>query len=690
VKAYPSDRIRNVALVGHGGSGKTMLAEAFLFASGGTTRMGRIEDGSTVSDFEPEETKKTISVSTSVVPVEWNGYKVNVLDAPGYADFVGEAHAALSVCDLALFVVSAVEGIEVQTELLWQRALAHSIPRMIVINKMDRERASYERTLSQIREVFGNEVAPLQTPIGEEASFEGVSELLSGLSYIYSGSPKGNEKAAEGDDDLRQLRQQLVEAVAESDDALLERYLEGEELTPKELTSALGKGVAAGAVSPVLCVSATKLIGVDRLAEVIVGAAPSPLDRPSQVAEDGAEIEANPSAPVVLWVWKTLADQFVGKISYFRVAAGTLKRDDQLTNTTRHEDEKLHQIFVPRGKEHIDIDALPAGDIGAVAKLGDTQTGDTLCDKSRRLTLPHEPPPDPVLSVAIFPKTKGDEDKLSTALHRIADEDPSIRITRSDETKQTLLQGMGEAHLDVTLERIHRKFGVEIVTKTPRIPYRETIAATAEGEGKYKKQTGGHGQFGIASLRVEPLPRGSGFEFVDAIVGGVIPRQFIPAVEKGVVEATQRGFYAGYPLVDIRVTCFDGKHHPVDSSELSFKMAGSLGLQVALEQAQVTLLEPIAELLVIVPNTYSGDVMGDLNSKRGRIMGMEPLAGGNQLIKATVPLSEVARYAIDLRSITGGRGAFTISISHYEEVPTHIAEKVKAEAAKAKEEADGR
>jgi len=381
-----------------------------------------------------------------------------------------------------------------------------------------------------------------------------------------------------------------------------------------------------------------------------------------------------------------VADQFVGKINYFKVVSGTVKKDAHLLNTSRKEEEKLHQLFIPSGKDHLDIDALPAGDIGAVAKLGNTQTGDTLTTRDKPVVIPFEPPPEPVYSVAVFPKAKGDEDKLSMALHRIEEEDPSVHVTRNDETKQTLLQGMGEAHLDITLERIRRKFGVEIVTKTPRIPYRETVASLAEAEGKHKKQTGGHGQFGVAWLRVEPMPRGHGFEFVDAIVGGVIPKQFIPAVEKGVAEAMDRGFLAGYPLVDLKVTCFDGKHHPVDSSEMSFKMAGSIGLQAALEKAGVTLLEPIVELQVIVPETYAGDVVGDLNSKRGRIMGMEPLSGGNQLIKATVPLAEVARYAIDLRSLTGGRGAFSTTISHYEEVPPNVAEKVKAAARKDEEE----
>jgi elongation factor G len=685
VKSYPPDRIRNVVLVGHGGSGKTSLAEALLFCSGATTRVGRVEDGTTASDHEPEEIKKKISVSSAVVPVEWNGYKINLIDTPGYADFSGEAYAALSVADLALFVVSAVEGVEVQTELYWSRAVARGIPRMIFINKLDRERASYERTLTQMRELFGP-VAPLQTPIGEELAFEGVTDLLSNTAYRYSGAPKGAECPAEGDDGLHL---QLVEAVAESDDSLLERYLEGEEITPKELTAGLGKGVGAAVVTPVVCGAATKLIGIDRLAELITAAAPSPLDRPAWTAQDGTEVAPDPDAPPCAFVFKTLADQFVGKINFFRVVSGSVKKDAVLSNPRRREEEKLHQIFVPRGKEHLEVDLLPTGDIGAVAKLGTTQTGDTLTAKDRPIVLPYEAPPEPVFAVAVFPKSKGDEDKLSTALHRIEEEDPSIRVSRNEETRQQLLSGMGEAHIDVALERIHRKFGVEITTKVPRIPYRETVTKLAEAEGKYKKQTGGHGQFGIAWLRVEPLERSGGFQFVDAIVGGVIPRQFLPAVEKGVHDAMGRGFLAGYPLVDLKVTCFDGKHHPVDSSEMSFKMAGSLGLQEALRNAGVTLLEPIVELSVIVPDAYSGDVMGDLNSKRGRIMGMEPLSGGNQSIKATVPLAEVARYAIDLRSITGGRGVFSMQISHYEEVPANIAEKVRADAAKEEEAAHG-
>jgi elongation factor G len=681
VKAFPPSKIRNVALVGHGGAGKTTLAEALLFAAGVTNRKGRVEDGTTTTDFDPEETKRHISVSVALAPFEWHDHKVNILDCPGYPDFATDTMAALSVADLAVFVVSAVEGVEVQTELMWKAAAKLGLPRLVFVNKLDRERASFSRTLEQLQAAFGAGIAPLELPIGEETAFEGVADLLSDTAITYhDGKPTTGSIPDEMEAQEHAVHDSLVEGIVVADDELMERYLEGDVPDFKELEETLAHGVASAQVFPVLCGSAGKDIAIDRLATFLCEIGPSPLDRPGvmvQAGDQAREVKPDPAGQPLAAVFKTLADPYVGKISLFKVLSGTVRPDAVLTNPRTHQDEKLHGLFTLRGKEQVPTTEVPAGDIAAVAKLGDVATGDTLAPRGTPVVVTRPPAPQPILSVAIRPKSKGDEDKLMTALHRLQEEDPSLLVRRDDETHQTLLSGMGEAHLAIAAERLSRKFGVEIDTEDVIVAYRETITGTAEAEGKYKKQTGGHGQFGVAFLRVEPLPRGSGFEFADQIVGGAIPRQFIPAVQKGIEEAMAGGGVFGYPVVDIKATCFDGKFHPVDSSEMSFKMAGSLGFRDAMAKAGPVLLEPISMLEVTVPPAYQGDVMGDLNSRRGRVQGTEQGEDAESMVTALVPTSELLRYAIDLRSITGGRGRFNVQHDHYDPLPQHLYDKVR-------------
>jgi elongation factor G len=680
VNSYPPTKIRNVALVGHGGAGKTTLAEALLFSSGAINRLGRVEDGTTTTDFDPEETKRNISISMALAPFEHQGHKINLLDTPGYADFLGEVEAALSVADLVIVVVSAVEGVEVQTEAVWRMASDAGLPRMIFINKLDRERASFERTLDQLTSSFGAGVAPLELPIGEEGSFRGVADLLSDTAFVYDAEAVKTEPIPSDMEDLEhQVRDSLVEGIVVADDSLMERYLDGDVPSPKELGDTLAKGVAEATVFPVVCGSATKAVALDRLASLVCEIGPSPLERPAvsvRAGDSSRDVACDPAGEPLARVFKTVADPYVGKVSLFRVLSGTIRPDVVLTNPRTHTDERLHSLFTLRGKEHDNVPEAPAGDIVAVAKLSDTATNDTLAPKSTPVVVEAPPAPAPVLSIAILPKSKGDEDKLMTALHRLQEEDPALQVRRDDETHQTVLSGMGETHLAIAGERLQRKFGVEVQTEEVKVPYRETITSSAEAEGKYKKQTGGHGQFGVANLRVTPLERGGGFLFEDKIVGGAIPRQFIPAVEKGIGETMSQGGVLGYPVVDVQVTCFDGKYHPVDSSEMSFKMAGSLGFKEALAKAGPVILEPISELEVTVPAAYQGDVMGDLNSRRGRVQGTESGDHGEQIIIALVPTSEVLRYAIDLRSLTGGRGRFSLTHHHYDVMPQHLADKL--------------
>jgi len=671
--------------VGHNGAGKTTVAEALLFATGAVSRQGRVEDGSTVSDFEPEETKRHMSLSLALAPVIIGDVKINLIDTPGYADFFSEVRAACSVADLAVIVVSAVEGVEAQTEAAWNLAAEIGLPRLVLVNKLDRERASFDRTLAQLQDTFGAGIAPLELPVGEEVSFRGIADLLTDTAIIYeNGKSTSGPIPDELADTEHQVREQLVEGIVVGDDALMERYLEGEMPSTEELEATLATGMSEGLVFPVVCGSAATGVGIDRLASLLAEIAPSPDKRPPAKVRAGdtdQEVKPDPSAQPLARVFKTISDPYVGKISLLRVLSGTIRPDTVLTNPRTHADERLHVLQVLRGRETEPASEAQAGDIVAVPKLSDTATGDTLAPKGIPVQIPVPEPEAPLLALAIRPKSKGDEDKLMTGLHKLQDEDPSLFVERVDETHQTILRGTGETHLAVSAERLQRKFGVELETEEVLIPYRETISKQAEAEGKYKKQTGGHGQFGVASIRIEPLERGEGFHFVDQVVGGAIPKQYIPAVEKGVIEAMTQGGVFGYPVVDVQVTCYDGKYHAVDSSEMSFKMAGSLAFREAMALAVPVVLEPISRLEVTVPASMQGDVLGDLNSRRGRVQGTDTLEGGLQQITVLVPTSEIQRYAVDLRSLTGGRGRFRVDHDHYDVVPANLVDRlVKAKA----------
>ena len=692
MKAYDAKDIRNVLLVGHGGSGKTTLLESMLFTSGAITRMGTVEDGNTVSDHDPDEQRKAISVSLTMAPVEWNGVKINVLDAPGYADFIGDLRSAIRAVDAVIVVVSAVDGVEVQTEVAWELAVAAGLPRAIFINKLDRERADFQGTLDQLVSAFGNQVAPFELPIGAEHEFNGVADLLHEKADLYPDGPKAVE--SDWPEDIHVMadpaREKLMEAVAESDDNLIEEYLEQGTLPEEHIVSGAKDGFARARLAPVILGSAAKAIGIDRLLDFIVEEFPSPVDRgPIEVtAKDGTTTERAPtaSAPVSAFVFKTLSDPFVGHITMFRVFSGRVKPDATIWNATQATDERIGQLFTLRGKEHESVPEVLAGDIGAVAKLAHTHTGDSFSTKESPVQLDAIDLPEPLLAYAIEPKAKGDEDKLATGLSRMREEDPTLRVARTDETHETVMYGMGEAHLEVIIERLKRKYGVDVTHRPAKIAYRETIRTRAKGQGRHVKQTGGHGQYAVCNIEIEPQPRGDGFLYDNKVVGGAIPSQFIPSIEKGIVKTMTEGVISGNPMVDVKVTLIDGKFHPVDSSDMAFQIAGSMALKEAVEQAGVSLLEPVVDLEVIVPDAYTGDVMGDLNAKRGKIAGMEQAGGGKQVIKATVPQSEVARYVIDLRSMTGGRGAFSMAFSHYEELPQHLAQKVIEEAQRSRQE----
>jgi elongation factor G len=675
VEQVAPERIRNVALVGHGGAGKTSLAEALLFTAGAIGRLGRVEDGTTVCDADPEEHKRRQSLSLALAPFHWKGHKVNLIDTPGYADFEHEARAALAVVDLAVFVVSAVEGVEVQTERLWRHAAAIGLPRMIFVNKLDRERASFSRTLDQVREVFGAGVAPLELPIGEEAAFRGIADLLTDTAYLYQ---DGRATSAAIPDDMEarehEVHDNLVEGIVVADDEQLERYLEGDIPSFDELEHTLAVGVDRAQVFPVVCGSATADIAIDRLADFICEIGPSPLDRPPVDVQAGdvvVPVEPAADGDPLAFAFKTIADPY-GRITVLKVLSGTIRSDDHLHNARTGSEERLHSLFTLVGREHEPVTAAPAGDLVAVAKLTHTLTGDTLAPRGTPVTVPAGEQLEPSLAVAIVARSQADDDKLATALHRVVEEDPALVVERDDETRQTLLKGMGETHLQIALDKLERRYGVGVDTEEVRVPYRESITINAEAEGRYKKQSGGHGQFGVCHLRVEPRERGAGLEFVDKIVGGAIPRQFIPAVEKGVEEALVEGGVFGYPVIDVRVILDDGKFHSVDSSEMSFKMAGRLGIRDALAHAEPVLLEPISHLEVTVPTDLQGEVMGDLNSRRARVHGTAPGDDGEQVILADVPTAEIRRYAIDLRSKTGGRGRFHAAFDHYDELPPHL------------------
>ena len=684
MKSYPTENIRNVVLVGHGGSGKTSLAEALLFRSGATTRMGKTTDNNTVCDFDEEEHRRQISISTALAPIEWQDHKINILDAPGYADFFGEMSAAMRVADLAIFVVSGVEGLEVQTQVAWNLAEQLRLPRFIFVNKLDRENSSFKRTLEQMREAFGLGAAPVSLPLGREHEFRGIISVIDEKARAYDSSGVATEEPIPDDRRARvdEVRTNLLDSVAEINDTLLEKYLESGELTRDEIVSSLHDGIAEATIFPVLVGSATKLIGVDRLAEVIVAAGPSPLDRPPAESESGESREAKPDAPMSALVFKTMTDPYVGRVSFFKTYSGIVRGDGTIHNATRRADERVGHVFTMRGKNQEQLNEIVAGDIGAVAKLNHTITGDTLAEKSSPIVLPGIEPPEALLPKAIQPKTKGDEDKLMIGLHKLIEEDPSLTLERSDETHQTILWGMGDAHLDVVLHRLQAKFGVEVEQVPFKVPYRTTFRGSSDALGRHVKQSGGHGQYGICNLSVAPLGRGEGFQFEDKIFGGAIPKQWIPSVEKGVVAAMDNGIGTGYKMIDVKVTLTDGKFHSVDSSDFAFQMAGTLAMKDAAEKAGVSVLEPIWTLEVMIPEDLTGDIMGDLQRRRGIPEGIETIGGGRQLVKAHVPFAEVTHYATDLRSLTGGRGSFSWRFSHYQEVPHDLAQKI-LDAAKA-------
>lgn len=683
MKVYTAEHIRNVALISHVGTGKTSLVDAALYDSGAVTRQGKVDEGSSVADYDPDELKRRMTLNTKVLPTEWKNTKINFIDTPGYADLVGEVKAGLRIADAALVVVTAEKGVEVGTELTWQYAGERNLPRMVLVNKLDRENTSFDQALESLRKQFGLKVVPLQLPIGEQASFRGVIDLVSQKGYTFEGGNKVQEVPipAELKDKISTYREQLIESAVESDDTIMEKFLEGEELSDEEILSVVKMGTRSGQLVPVLCASTSKNIGVQTLLDAIVDYIPAAADA---VPEDAQAFDGNLS----MFVFKTAAAQ-VGTISSFRVYTGTLKSDSHVFNVQTKADERIGQLIIQRGKMQENATEIPAGDFGAVTKLSNTHTGDTLTS-SKDTTTALEPInfPDPVYTVAVFPKSKADLDKMSNALARIVEEDRTLRVTRDPETAEVLLSGMGESHIQIVVEGIKRKYGVDLEVREPRISYREAIRKKARANGRHKRQSGGHGQFGDVWLEIEPLPFGGEetFVFEDKIVGGVVPGQYIPGVEKGVRESLKRGFISGNPMVYVKVALVDGKYHPVDSSAQSFEIAASLGMQEAVPQASPTILEPIMTVTITVPEGNMGDVMSDINTKRGRVLGMTPVGNGMQQITANVPQAEMLHYTTDLRSITQGRGSFKMEFYQYEEVPPNIQHEIIAQYQKQKSE----
>ncbi len=696
MRIYDIDNLRNVALIGHGQSGKTSLAEALLFTAGVTDRLGSVDAGTTVSDSDEEEVSRKISISLALLPCEWDGHKINLLDTPGYADFSGDVSAALRVADAAVVVVDAAAGVEVQTERYNAMAAERGLPRLIAITKLDRENTDFARTLALAKEGLGCNPVAVTVPIGSAAGFRGVVDLIKNVAYTAS-----DGKESEGpipDDiaaDVAEYREKLVEAAAEADDDLMEKYLEEEQLSPAEVVRGLRAAVLAGRVVPVLAVGSLRMIGARSLLNTIVADLPSPQEAGAvqgtnpRTGED-EQRPPDPGAPFSALVFKTTADPYAGRLTYFRVYSGSIHSDGATYNATRQERERVGSLLCPVGAKQDAVPSIPAGDLGLVAKLHATFTGDSLCDEAKPIALPGIEFPTSVFSVAISARSRADEDKVGTAMARLAEEDPTIHFSMNADTKESILSGLGDLHLEAVVSRLQRKFGVQVETGSPKIPYKETIRGKARVQGRFKRQTGGRGQFGDVWVRVEPLPRGEGFEFVDEVKGGSVPRNFIPAVEKGVREAMGKGVLAGFPLTDLRTILDDGSSHPVDSSDLAFKIAGSIALQKAVEEAGILLLEPVVEAEVVVPADQMGDVIGALNSKRAQILGMEP-KGTLQAVRAEVPLAEMASYASELRSLTGGRGSYTMQYSHHQEVPPHLSQAVVDAAKQSKEqESSGR
>ncbi|MEW5984443.1 MAG: elongation factor G [Acidobacteriota bacterium] len=696
MKVYDAASIWNIAIVGHGGSGKTQLTSAMLFDAGMVNRLGKVDEGNTVTDFDDEEVARKHTLSSSIAYAEWNKAKINIVDTPGFANFFSDACAGLHVADGALVLVDAVSGPEVQTEKVWDEAARQGLPRLVVLSKLERDRASLERTLDGLHTTFGRGVVPIQMPIGEEKDFKGVVDLVGMKAYTYAAD--GSGKVTEGDvpanlaDKAKEAREALVEMVAEADDSLMEQFFEAGTLTQEELVRGLKAAVNTGKVFPLVCTSGLANIAIQPLLDAVMAYLPSAAERTVKATDKAGvetEFRVSDGGPAAVFVWKTIADPFAGRINLFRVLRGSVKADSTISNLTKDSTERLGHIGVMQGKTTTDVPEIKAGDLGAVAKLKDTQTNDTLGDKDSPIRFASMTFPEPVLSYAMEPKSRGDEEKISTALQRIQEEDPTIRFSRDPQTHELLLSGQGQLHIEVTVNKMKRRFGVEVNLKLPRIPYRETITASTEANGRHKKQTGGHGQFGDCTIKMEPLPRGADFEFVDEIFGGSIPQQFRPAVEKGIQEARMRGYLAGYPVMDFKVTLLDGKFHAVDSNELSFKMAGRLAFKDAMTRCRPTILEPIMNVEVYVPSDFAGDIMGDINGRRGRVSGMDT-RGHTTVVKAQVPMSEMLTYEQTLTSTTGGRGTYHMEYSHYEEVPAHLQAKIiaasKAEKGEAAEE----
>ncbi len=681
MKPYTADKIRNVAIVGHGGSGKTMLVEHMLYTAGAVDRVGTVDGGNTQSDFDALEVRRKISLNASVMPLEWHGTKINLIDVPGFPDFIGDLHAVARVVEAMIIVTEAKADLDVGFELAWEVAEEHGLAKCIFVNKLERDNADFPGLMNTLHERYGRRIVGVQIPIGHQAAFSGVLDVLN--MKVYKGKDRGEEieEIPTGyADEAAERREKIMDAAAEGDDELAMKYLEGEQLTEAEIEHGMLLGIETGKVVPVLVGSAMSGIGVATLLDRIVGELPSPVDMPRTI--DEKQLATDPSGPLAAFVFKTTADPFVGKINYVRVFSGKLTGDMHVWNSTRDKDERLHNLFYPHGKGQETAQEITAGDICAVAKLGDVHTGDTFTTAKDRTVIPPFAWPEPIYRIAIRPVSKSDEDKMGPALTKLQDEDPTFKAHRDPVTHQEILEGMGDIHLDVVIEKLKSKFGVNVQIEDARVPYKETVRVAAKAQGRHKRQTGGKGQFGDCWIELAPMDRGQGFTFENKVVGGAIPKNFIPAVEKGIREAMDHGLVAGFPVVDIKTTVYDGSYHDVDSSEAAFKMAGAIALRAAAEKAGATILEPVLQVEVDVPDEAVGDVVGDLNGRRGHMQGMEPVAPGKTRIRATVPMATMMRYALDLRSITKGRGRFRQNVDHYEELPHPEQQKLIAEYAK--------
>ena len=694
MKGFDSEKIRNVVLVGHGDAGKTSLASALLFSAGAANRLGNVDEGNTITDYDEDEIERKVSINTALAHCEWKDNKINLLDTPGYRAFLLEAKASMIAAETVVVLIDAVSGVEVQTETVWSYAQEFDLPRVFVINKLDQDRASFSRSLDSIHEIFGRAAVPVQIPMGEEKEFSGIIDLITGRAHVCQKDGSGQFKEEDIPENLsseaQTRREQLVEMVAESDESLMEKFFENDTLSEEELIAGLRKSLLAGTVFPVFCSAAALNIGARQLLDRMVELFPNPLERKpvpvlDLITREPKEIEVQKDGPTTAFVFKTLADPFAGRISLLKVFSGTLKSDTTVRNLSREADERMGTVQLLQGKEHEPVPEVKAGDLCAVLKLKGTTTGDTLAERSHKSIFKPVEFPEPAISYAVEPKSRGDEDKIGTSIARIIEEDPAIRFRRDSNTKEFLISGTGQLHIEVVVAKLFKKFGVQVNLNPPKVPYLETITAVADAHGRHKKQTGGHGQFGDCKIKIEPLERSGGFEFVNDIFGGAIPRNFIPAVEKGIVEAAGKGFLAGYPVVDFKVILHDGSYHDVDSSEIAFKIAGAMAFKKAMDQAKAVLLEPIMNVEVYAPEENAGDLLGDLNGRRGRIQGMD-VRGHTQVIRAQVPQAEMLTYAPVLTSVTGGRGNYHVEYSHYDIVPAHLTEKIIAKARKEKEE----